>query len=166
MSRTVENLSVALIGAFAGGCLFVSAVLVPAWRRMDPEEVLEWFASNELRSGLTLATLEAAGTLGALGCFLGARREGSDGRLPWALASLCMVATFVQLPLYFVETNKAMVRREIPPRQVGTKLDSWSRWQWARTLLAVAAVAFSLWGASGGAYSVSTSAEDSRSVRG
>jgi hypothetical protein len=30
--RTVELLSVALMGAFAGGCLFVSTVLVPAWR--------------------------------------------------------------------------------------------------------------------------------------
>jgi hypothetical protein len=35
VSKTVESLSVALMGAFCGGCLFVSAVLVAAWRGME-----------------------------------------------------------------------------------------------------------------------------------
>lgn len=146
MSRTTENLAIAMTGSFAGGCLFVSAVLLPAWRTMDPEEVLQWFAQNELRSGLTLASLEAGGALTAIVSFVVALKQGSDGRLPWALSSLCMLATIAQLPLYFAGTNKAMVEKEIPLHWVDTELESWSRWQWTRTALSVLAVIFGIWG--------------------
>jgi hypothetical protein len=144
--RMVENLSVALMGSFAGGCLFVSTVLVPAWRRMGPEEVLEWFARNELRSGLTLSPLEVAGALTAAVSFVRAMREESDGRLAWALSVLCMLATIAQLPLYFARTNRAIVQKKIPHSRVGPELESWSKWQWARTSLAVLAVVFGIRG--------------------
>jgi hypothetical protein len=146
VSRTVENLAVALMGAFAGGCLFVSAVLVPAWREMDPEEVLEWFARNELRSGLTLSPLEAGGALTATVFFARALKQSSDRRLPWAISSLCILATIAQLPLYFVRTNRAMAERKISRSRVGAELGAWSRWQWARTSLAVLAVVFGVRG--------------------
>lgn len=151
MSRTVGNLSLALMSAFAGCCLLVSTVLVPAWRKMDTEEVLEWFARNELRSGLTLFPLEAAGALGATVSFVRALRERSDGRLMWALSSLCMLATIAQLPLYFADTNRAMVEKKIPRHRIGTELESWSKWQWVRTSLAVLAVVFGVWGCQRGA---------------
>ena len=149
-SRFNQAASVACMGAFAGGCLVVSVVLVPTWRGMDPEAFLDWFPENGPRLGLTLFPLEAAGALFAVLAFFGAARRGSNGRLPWGLSALCIVATLVLLPLYFAGANARMVEGDMGAREVGAELASWRGWQWLRTALAVLAVAFGVWGLSRG----------------
>ena len=146
MSRFNQTLSVVFMGAFAGGCLVVSIVMVPGWRRMDPEAFLDWFGENGPRLGLTLFPLEAAGALFAVLAFFGALWRGSNGRLPWGLSALCIVATLVLLPLYFAGANARMVEGDMGAREVGAELASWRGWQWLRTALAVLAVAFGVWG--------------------
>ncbi|WP_166173627.1 DUF1772 domain-containing protein [Rubrobacter tropicus] len=146
MSSFSRTVSVACAGAFAGGCLVVSVVLVPTWREMDPEAFLAWFQENGPRLGLTLFPLEVAGALFAVLAFFGAVRRGSNGRLPWGLSSLCIVATLVLLPLYFAGANARMIEGNMGAREVGAELASWQGWQWLRTALAVLAVAFGGWG--------------------
>ncbi len=146
MSGLKQTLSVVFMGAFAGGCLVVSVVLVPTWRGMDPEAFLDWFQENGPRLGLTLFPLEAAGALFAVLAFFGAARRRSNGRLPWGLSALCIVATLVLLPLYFAGANARMIEGNMGAREVGAELASWRGWQWLRTALAVLAVAFGVLG--------------------
>ncbi len=146
MSGLKQTLSVVFMGAFAGGCLVVSVVLVPTWRGMDPEAFLDWFQENGPRLGLTLFPLEVAGALFAVLAFFGAARRRSNGRLPWGLSALCIVATLVLLPLYFAGANARMIEGNMEAREVGAELASWRGWQWLRTALAVLAVAFGVLG--------------------
>ena len=78
--------------------------------------------------------------------FFGAARRGSNGRLPWGLSALCIVATLVLLPLYFAGVNARMIEGDMGAREVGAELASWRGWQWLRTALAVLAVAFGVLG--------------------
>ncbi len=147
MSRLSQILSLAFMGAFAGGSLVVSIVMVPSWRRMDPEAFLDYNSTNGPRLGSTIFPMEAAGALSAVAAFVGALRRRSDGRLPWGLSSLCIVATLGLLPIYFAQANMRMLNRDIEASEVGAELESWQRWQRLRTALAVLAVAFGAWGA-------------------
>jgi hypothetical protein len=146
MSRFNQTLSVVCMSAFAGGCLVASIVMVPSWRKMDPEAFLDWFSENGRRLGSTMFPMEAAGALSAVLAFVGALRRKSNSRLLWGLSSLCIVATLVLLPIYFAEANTRMLNRTIEVSEVATELESWSSWQWLRTALAILAVAFGSWG--------------------
>lgn len=146
MTRLNQILSLACMGAFVGGCLVVSVIVVPTWRGMDPEAFLDRFSEDGPRLGLTLFPLEAAGALFAVLAFVGAMRKGSGGRVPWGLASLCIVATLGLLPAYFAEANSRMIGGAIEAPEVVAELERWAGWQWLRTALAVLAVVFGGWG--------------------
>lgn len=146
MSKLAQILSLAFMGAFAGGCLVVSIVMVPGWRKMDPEAFLDWFSTNGPRLGSTMLPLEAAGALSAVLAFVGALRRRSNGRLPWGLSSLCIIATLALLPIYFAQANTRMLNKDIEASEVGAEIERWAGWQWFRTALAVLAVAFGAWG--------------------
>lgn len=146
MSRFTQILSLASMSAFAGGCLVVSVVMVPSWRKMDPEAFLDWFPTNGPRLGLTLFPMEAAGASSAVLAFIGALRRRSAGRLPWGLSGLCIVATLGLLPAYFAGANARMINGAVGTPEVDDELERWARWQWLRTALTVLAVAFGAWG--------------------
>lgn len=146
MSKLAQILSLAFMSAFAGGCLVVSIVMVPGWRRMDPEAVLDFFSTDGTKLGGTLLPLEAAGALSAVLAFAGALRRRSDGRLPWGLSSLCIAATLGLLPIYFAQANTQMHDKDIEASEVGAEIERWASWQWLRTALAVLGVAFGAWG--------------------
>lgn len=146
MSKLAQILSLASMSAFAGGCLVVSVVMVPSWRKMDPEAFLDWFPANGPRLGLTLFPTEAAGASSAVLAFIGALRGRSVGHLPWGLSGLCIVATLGLLPAYFAEANARMINGAIGAPEVADELERWASWQWLRTALAVLAAAFGAWG--------------------
>jgi hypothetical protein len=146
MSKLKQTLSVAFMGAFAGGCVLLSLVMVPDWRRMNPDAFLEWFSENGPKLGLTMFPMEVAGTLFASLSFVESVKRKSDSRVIWALSSLCMVATVVLLPLYFVGANARMLNKTIEASEVAAELDAWSRWHRLRTALAILAVVFGGWG--------------------
>ncbi len=149
MPKLKQTLAVAFMGAFAGGCLVISLVMVPDWRRMDPDAFLEWFSENGPRLGLTMFPMEAAGTLFALLSFADAMSRKSNSRVVWGLSSLCIIATVVLLPLYFVGANVRMLDKNIEASEVAAELESWSKWHRLRTALAILAVVFGGWGRAG-----------------
>ena len=146
MSRPAQIISLAFMGAFAGGCLVAAVVVAPSWRRMDPEAFLDRFPEDGPRLGATLFPLEVFGALFAVLAFVGALRRGSNGRLPWGLSALCIVATLALLPVYFAGANSRMLDGAIEASEVAAELERWAGWQWLRTALAVLAGAFGAWG--------------------
>ncbi len=146
MSRLKQTLSIVFMSAFTGGCLVVSLVMVPDWRKMEPDAFLDWFSKNGPRLGLTMLPLEAVGSLFAVLAFVDAMRRKSDSRAIWGLSSICIVATLVLLPVYFAQANARMLNKTIEVSEVGAELESWSNWQWLRTVLAALAVALGSWG--------------------
>ena len=135
----------AAAGAFAGGCLLTQLVTVPAWRRAaTPGSALEAFRRGGPVTGAVLFPTEAVAT-GLLVSVAASRVAGHQaGARESLLAAAGMVATVAMLPLYFGRANTELMDRGCPPASVPARLASWSRWNWARTVLATAATALAI----------------------
>lgn len=135
-----QTAAAAASGAFAGGCLLTQVVTVPAWRRTPtPEAALEAFRRTGPATGAVLFPIEALATGLLLKVALSRARRQQPGASSALVAALSMAGTVALLPVYFVRANTQLLDREHPPASVPTLLRSWSRWNWLRTSLAVAA---------------------------
>ncbi|MBV6756422.1 DUF1772 domain-containing protein [Rhodococcus opacus] len=142
-ARIIDTTAVAVTSAFAGGALLTQTVIVPHWRGMDPAEFLSEFARSGPATGATVFPFEVASVvlLGMTTYSTVTRRQ--PGRLAWALATTCMVGTFLLLPIYFLDANLALLDPAFPPQAVHAELTAWYRWNWIRTGLGLAAAALS-----------------------
>lgn len=139
----VEAAATATTAAFAGGCLLTQVVTVPHWRDMDPAAFLPHFASAGPATGAVQLPVDVASVL-LLGITTYANvKERRPGRTPSALAAAGMAGTVILLPVYFARANFALLDPDFPLEDVPAELSSWSRWNWVRTGLAVAATALS-----------------------
>ncbi|WP_026197843.1 DUF1772 domain-containing protein [Sciscionella marina] len=125
--------------AFATGCLLTQLVTVPTWRAMEPTTFLKRFVTSGPATGAILFPVEAAAV-----ALLGATtytvtRQRLPGRLAWGAATASMTATVILLPVYFGRANTALLDPAFPPSNVADELSRWSKWNWVRTTLGVAA---------------------------
>jgi len=130
---------VACTAAFAAGCTLTQAVIVPTWRRMQPEVFLEEIATAGPATGAVLFPVEVA-AVGLLGiATVAAVRRRRPGGLVLAAATVAMVGTVLLLPAFFAGANAAFLRPDFPADAVPAALADWNRWNWIRTGLGVAA---------------------------
>ena len=141
--RIIATAAVAVTSAFAGGALLTQTVIVPHWREIDPAAFLSEFASSGPATGATVFPFEVASVLLLSMTTYSAVTNRRPGRVAWALATTCMVGTFVLLPIYFLGANLAMLDPAFPPRAVHAELTSWYRWNWIRTGLGLASAVLS-----------------------
>src|SRR6478752_3276308 len=120
--RIIATAAVAVTSAFAGGALLTQTVIAPHWREMDPAAFLSEFASSGPATGATVFPFEVASVLLLSMTTYSAVTSHRPGRLAWALATTCMVGTFVLLPIYFVGANLAMLDPAFPPQAVHAEL--------------------------------------------
>ncbi|WP_437286191.1 hypothetical protein [Sorangium sp. So ce406] len=146
MARAPEIASVVLTSVFAGGSLLVSTAVAPGFSSMRPGEFLDWFAVHGPEMGMTLFPFNVGGTVMCGYNLLIAIKE-KQRRLPWGLATVCMVGTLVMLPLYFARANAAFIGKKIDIQEVPAGITSWSSWQWGRTGLSLMAAISAGWGA-------------------
>jgi Anthrone oxygenase len=137
-ARVIDGVAVAATSAFAGGALVSQTVVVPDWRAMEPAVFLARFPITGPATGATVFPFELCSVL-LLGIVAhSAVKRRRSGRLTWALATACMLGTFVLL-IYFVPTNLALLNPAFPPQAVSAELATWYRWNWVRTGLGLAA---------------------------
>ena len=134
-------------GAFAWGCLLTQLVTVPAWRRAETGEArLRAFRNGGPTTGAVLFPVEVAAA-GLLSSVAWSRlRTGDSKALPAGLAAVAMMGTIAMLPLYFAKANRQLLDPACPPVSAASRLDSWRRWNWARTGLGVVAVGLAVGG--------------------
>lgn len=142
-ARIIDTTAVAVTSAFAGGALLTQTVIVPHWRGMAPAAFLSEFANYGPVTGATVFPFEVASVLLLSMTTYSTVTSRRPGRLAWALATACMVGTFVLLPVYFVGANLAMLDPTFPPQAVHAELTAWYRWNWVRTGLGIASAALS-----------------------
>jgi hypothetical protein len=142
-ARIVDTTAVAATSAFAGGALLTQTVIVPHWRAMDPAAFLTHFASYGPATGATVFPFEVASVLLLGSTTYWTARNHRPGLLAWALATSCMVGTFLLLPIYFVGANLAMLDPAFPLQAVHGELAAWYRWNWVRAGLGLISAALS-----------------------
>ena len=142
-ARIIDTTAVAVTSAFAGGALLTQTVIVPHWREMDPAEFLSEFARAGPATGATVFPFEVASVVLLSMTTYSTVTSRRPGRLAWALATTCMVGTFLLLPIYFLDANLALLDPAFPPQAVHAELTAWYRWNWIRTGLGFVAAALS-----------------------
>lgn len=136
----VRAAAIASAAAFAGGGLLTQTAIVPSWRAMKPAAFLATFATYGPATGATLFPIELLAVV-LLGLVVySTTRIGGPERLVWAGALLCMIATFLLIPLYFARANNEFLSRTIEENAVAHELSNWYTWNWVRTGLAFLAV--------------------------
>ena len=135
-----------VLGLAAGALLAEAVVLVPYWRSLEPATFLAWYAAHAELLFRFFAPLEITGTILAIAAAVLARkplRQASGLRLASAVLAVAVLAAF---PLYFGEANASFAAGTIPHEALADELTRWAAWQWARTLLQIAAFAAALLG--------------------
>ncbi len=135
-----------VLGLAAGALLAEAAVLVPYWRSLEPATFLAWYATHAELLLRFFAPLEITGTILAIAAAVLTRkplRRTNGLRLASAVLAVAVLAAF---PLYFGEVNASIASGTIPQQALADELTRWAAWQWARTLLQIAAFAAALLG--------------------
>ena len=139
VASAVSVLATVALGVSAGALAAEGAVLVPFWRSLQPEAFLAWYREH---AGLLLrffGPLEITATVLALAALALNWLLGCAATDPLIVSAFLAVAVLAAFPIYFQKVNARFAAGTIAQDCVQAELRRWSRWHWARTVLAVGA---------------------------
>lgn len=139
LTRTIQDVTVVLLGLLAGAMLLIGVAFVGYWRSLEPEAFLTWFVTHAHRIGGLMVPLGAAATAAAIGSAAATWRIGGPARA-WALTSAVLAVLVVVV--YFgahAPRNTAFAARSVLPENVSRELEVWATWHWVRVVLGIVA---------------------------
>jgi len=139
VASTLWVIATVVLGVSAGALVAEGAVLVPFWRSLEPEAFLGWYQEH---AGLLLkffGPLEITAAVLALAALALNWLHGSAASDPLMVSAVLAVAVLAAFPLYFQKVNARFASGAVARDCVQDELRRWSRWHWARTVLAVGA---------------------------
>lgn len=139
LRRTIQDVTVVLLGLLAGAMLLIAVAFVEYWQSLEPAAFLAWFATHAHRIGGLMLPLGAAATAAAIGSAVVTWRTGGGARA-WALtsAALAVLVIVVYLAAH-APRNSAFAARSVAPENVSRELAAWATWHWVRVVLGVGA---------------------------
>jgi len=142
MIEQLYLLATIFLGLFAGSLLTEAAILVPHWRRMRPNDFLTLHGAlgpNLFRyfAPLTVATVGLVVTRALV--------TGTDN-IAWVTSAVLCLTTLTIFFIYFRAANNRFASHDIEVDELGTELKKWSQWHWCRTVIAIGALATSVYG--------------------
>ncbi len=140
--EALQTISVAVIGLLTGSLLTEAMILVPYWRKMEPEEFLRLHGTMGPSLYRYFAPLTAAGTMipivtGVYSMVLAPSSVGLSAMV--ALLAGMMFCTYF---VYFKGANESFETRSIGVEAVANELRRWAAWHWLR--VAIGLIAFFL----------------------
>lgn len=149
MTSTRSAAAVATTAAFAAECLLTQAATARSWQRAtSPQEALEAFRRCGPATGAVSFPTEVLSSGLVASLAVTSARRGGRNAPRWALASVSMAGTLALLPLHFARANWKLMDRDFPASEARAELASWSRWNRARTGLALLATVLAVSAAS------------------
>jgi hypothetical protein len=127
------------LGLSAGALLAEGAVLVPFWRSLPPLSFLEWYRQHGPLLVRFFGPLEVIAALVAIGAAVLSWLDETDGSGLLLLCAVLAVAVLAAFPLYFQRVNQRFATGTIGVDRIPAGLSEWSRWHWARTIIATGA---------------------------
>jgi len=139
MANALTVLTTIALGLSAGALVIEGAVLIPSWRSLQPDRFLAWYREHARLLFKFFGPLEiiAAGLAVATLALSWVARAAATQLL--ILSAFLAVAVLAAFPLYFQKVNASFAAGAIVPDRVPGELRRYSRWHWARTVLAVGA---------------------------
>jgi len=142
MIESVALLATLMLGLYAGSLLTEAMILVPYWRRMDPNEFLNLHASlgpNLFRFFAPLTTIAVLLTV-----VVALISQGEN--TPWLIASILSLTALVIFFIYFRTANNRFATHTIAAAELGPELKRWASWHWLRTIAVILALGMSIYG--------------------
>lgn len=137
MIDILHVVTTSVIGLFAGSLLTEGAILVPYWRKMKPDD---FFALHGTMGPRLFAYFAPLTTITVILAVLTAVLTGG---LNLAAGGLCLMTLFIFF-IYFKKANASFADHSLTHNQLGPELAKWAAWHWARTILIIAALVFSI----------------------
>ena len=139
LTRTIQDVTVVLLGLLAGAMLLIAVAFVGYWQSLEPEAFLAWFATHAHRIGGLMVPLGATATAAAIVSAGVSWRIGGSVRA-WALTSAALAVLVVVV--YFAAhapRNTVFAARSVAPGNVSRELGTWAAWHWVRVVLGIGA---------------------------
>lgn len=142
MVDILNVLSTLLVGLYAGSLLTEASILVPFWRRMDPNDFFRLHGTM----GPSLFRYFAPLTTSAVAFSVAAAILNRAENFAWNItAGLCLVALIIFF-VYFKKANQSFADHSLENNELAPELKLWANWHWARTVLIIIAFAISIAG--------------------
>jgi hypothetical protein len=138
--ESLQAVTAAIVGLFAGAMLTEGGLLVPYWRSLAPEEFSRWYRRNGARLVAFFGPLTWAAGLSALASALIAFALAADGRWGSGLSAALMLGVVAMFPLYFEKANAAFAATPATLDGIPRQLSRWAAWHWVRTAISGAAL--------------------------
>lgn len=132
MLESLQILTTLMLGLFSGSLLTEGVILVPYWRRMQPEDFFRLHGTMGpvlFRYFAPLTTISVVLTV-VSGVILG------GWNIPAACLCLGALAIFF---LYFKKANDSFANHSLANEKLAGELKKWQLWHWLRTLMIIVA---------------------------
>ncbi len=132
INKIIQQLIIALNGAFIGAMVLIGVVLVPFWQSSEPQTFLNWFTEyGNTIGGIMIPLGPGVLILSILTFFL-----SSENKKLWALTSVFILINVIYFPAYYLPTNSSFAEQTIALTQVSAELSTWLSFHWQRVLFA------------------------------
>jgi len=137
----IQFLGLIAIAVFAGVMLNIYTGHLSFWKKMPPNEFLNWF--SDYSSGITKST----GPLGMLSMALPLISiifvwNTHQSRVYWIISLLLTIGVIVITMLYFIKTNTSFGNKTIEINEIQDTLNTWGKFHLVRICLAFLSVIF------------------------
>jgi hypothetical protein len=132
--------TIVFLSLFAGAAIFVLFVMVPAWKYMDPEEVMNWFKNLGSTIGLVMMPMEIIPLILSGVLFMKLRRENSRASHMWMWVNCLNVAVLISFFVYFLPVNMQFINGTMAAQAIPAELDTWKMVHALRTIAIVLSV--------------------------
>ncbi|MEM6477138.1 MAG: hypothetical protein AAF687_13335 [Pseudomonadota bacterium] len=143
MIEALHPLATFVLGLLAGALLTEGAILVPYWRRMEPEEFLRLHSTMGPSLYRYFAPLTIAGVMlpaASAGVSLGLGEE-APSRVAAGILCLCALGIYFA---YFKAANAKFAEHTITASELPAELGRWATWHTTRTIIVLIAFGCSL----------------------
>jgi hypothetical protein len=144
VAGTLQILSAASIGIYAGAMLTEGFVLVPYWRSASAPEFFSWYAANSTRLQGFFGPVTWAAGLFAIAAAVATLWTGRPGRWTALLAAVLMAAAAFSFFIYFERANTSFFNRAVNAADLPAELTRWASWHWGRTAASLGALGAAL----------------------
>jgi uncharacterized membrane protein len=144
LSSTLQLLSAAALGVYAGSMLTEAFVLVPYWRSASAVEFLSWYGTNARRLPAYFGAVTWIAGLLSIAAAVVALWAGRPGRWAAVAAAVLMLLAVSSFFVYFERANESFAARSLSAAELPAELARWATWHGARTVVSLAALAAAL----------------------
>jgi Domain of unknown function (DUF1772) len=137
-------LNALVLGLFVGSLLTEAVILVPYWRKLNPDDFFRLHGTLGPSLYRYFAPLTIAATVVPVLTAMVCLWFGTPTRLYVVVVAFLVLVILGLYFSYFMRANARFETRSVSVDGLAAELSRWSAWHWVRTTIALASFALSL----------------------